>query len=83
MAEITNIMLPRFSAWSPAVAGVAAAAAVLLPVWACAILWVVGIAAAFPFPRLRLVVPCALAAFTVGWLVSAALVLTVVGTAVS
>ena len=70
-------------AWSPEVAGVAAAAAVLLPVWACAVLWAVGIAAAFPVPRVRLVVPCALAGFTVGWSLSAVLVLAVAGTAVS
>jgi hypothetical protein len=72
MAEMTDRLegLPRFSGWSPVIVGAASLAALLLPTWACAVLWIVGLLAGLPFGRFGLVVPCALAMFAVGYFVS-------------
>jgi hypothetical protein len=81
MAEVTDTLegLPRFSGWSPAIVGAASLAALLLPAWVCAVIWVVGLLGALPFGRFRLVVPCALAAFALGWLINWFVLLTAVG----
>jgi hypothetical protein len=61
---------PRFSAWSPAVAGAFDLSFTFLPGWVVALIWAVGVLCAFPFRRFRVVVPLALLTWGAGWLAS-------------
>lgn len=67
---------PRFTAWSPIVAGAADLTASFLPGWITALVWVLGVVCALPFWKFRAVVPWALLTWSVAWLLSVILILT-------
>jgi hypothetical protein len=58
---------PRFSAWSPLIAGVADLIASSCPGWVTALAWAAGVLVALPFRQFRVVVPMAILAFAAGW----------------
>lgn len=61
---------PRFTAWSPVIAGAAELGASFLPAWVTALVCAIGALCALPFRGFRAVVPWALVTVAVGWLVS-------------
>jgi hypothetical protein len=61
---------PRFTAWSPVIAGAAELSASFLPGWVTALICAIGVLCALPFRRFRAVVPWALVTVAVGWLIS-------------
>jgi hypothetical protein len=63
-------MTPRFTAWSPVIAGAAKLSASFLPGWVTALICATGALCALPFRRFRAVVPWALVTVAVGWLIS-------------
>ncbi len=71
------IPAPRFSAWSPVVAGLADFSTSVLTGWAVAATWALAVLCAIPFKRFRLVVPLALGTWGVGMLFYYAIMFTV------
>jgi type III secretory pathway component EscS len=61
---------PRFSAWSPLIAGLADLIASSFPGWIVALMWAAGVVSALPFRQFRMVVPLAILALAAGWLVA-------------
>lgn len=71
---------PRFSVWSPLIAGAVDLSTTYLPGWVAAVLCIVGVLCSLPFRRLRAVVPLAILLWGAGWV--AALVLRLTGAGV-
>jgi hypothetical protein len=67
---LTTEPAPRFSIWSPLVAGAAELSTTFLPGWVTALVFAVGVLCAFPFRQLRVVVPLALLTWGAGWFLS-------------
>jgi hypothetical protein len=61
---------PRFSIWSPLVAGAAELSTTFLPGWIAALVCAAAVLCAIPFRQLRVVVPLALLTWGAGWLLS-------------
>jgi hypothetical protein len=68
---------PRFSVWSPLIAGAVDLSTTYFPGWIAASLCAVGVLCALPFRRLRVVAPLAMLVWGAGWL--AALILRLTG----